>query len=127
MRVSPIGELGASRIRALVYVTFAAFFVAAAVYVFREYQRARMKVTMTRMRNVGAAIEAYELHPGTCEEVRRIARSPAIDCTSAKGDPILVRSTPGGYVVWTGAGLESQAPFVLQDGRFLRLPANAPP
>lgn len=114
----------------ILLVTFGALCVAVAAYASHQYQRVKMKATITRMKVLGDTLDALNKHVGTCEEAAKAIRSP-LRCTDSWGDPIALRqskSEPRQYVIWCQGRSPEAARFVYQSHHgFVRLPENAPP
>ncbi len=105
------------------------FLAVVAAYTSHQYQRAKMKTTITHMKNLGNALDALQTYVGTCDEAAKATRAP-LQCRDAWGDPIALRqstSDPRSYVIWCQGTSPATAQFVYQPHRFIRLPKDAPP
>lgn len=110
--------------------TFGAFCIAVAAYASHQYQRVKMKATVTHMKVLGNTLDALNKYAGTCDEAAKAIRTP-LQCTDSWGDPIALRqskSEPRQYVIWCQGSSPEAARFVYQSQRgFVRLPADVPP
>jgi hypothetical protein len=88
-----------------------------------------MKTTITRMKNLGNALDGLQTYVGTCDEAAQALRA-SLQCTDSWGDPIALRqsrSDPGRYVIWCQGTSPATAKFVYEPHGFVRLPEDAPP
>jgi hypothetical protein len=100
-----------------------------AMYASHQYQRVKMKATITHMKNLGNALDALQTYVATCDEAAKIIRAP-LECSDAWGGPIALRqsrSDPRSYVIWCQGTSPATAKFVYEPHGFVRLPENAPP
>ena len=98
-------------------------------YAALQYQRARMKTTITRMRALGTVLDAQRNYVGTCEEARK-SMNAALQCTDAYGAPLHLRQSaddPARYVIWCQGNGPETARFIYTPEGFTRVPKDAPP
>lgn len=114
----------------ILVATFGALGVGAVAYASHQYQRVKMKATITHMRVLSNALDALNKHVGTCEEAAKAVRAP-LRCADSWGDTIALRqskSDPRQYVIWCQGSSPETARFVYESHHgFVRLPENAPP
>ena len=114
----------------ILVAAFGVLCVAAAAYASHQYQRVKMKATITYMKELANTVDALHKYVGTCDEAALAIRAPLV-CTDSWGDPITLqqsRSEPKQYVIWCQGSSPEGARFVYQSQQgFVRLPENAPP
>jgi hypothetical protein len=94
-----------------------------------QYQRAKMKTTITRMRVLGTVLDAERKYVGTCGEAGK-AIHMKLRCTDAWGEPVYLmqsKNDPTKYIIWCRGISPETAAFVYQPEGFTRLPKDAPP
>jgi hypothetical protein len=98
-------------------------------YAAHQYQRGKMKTTITRMRTLGVAIDSQRKPIHSCREAAEGAKL-SLECEDAWGDPIHLEQSvkdPSQYVIWCQGKSAETARFVYLPSGFTRLPGNAPP